>query len=302
MTQLPTQPIIGFIGLGNMGGRMARCLVQAGHTVLGYDTRIELNDAAGSQPTSSVGELAARADVILMSLPESKIVEAVVLGEAGVLHHSKPGQILVDLSTSAPSSTRELSKEAATRGVAFIDAGISGGAAAADKGALTLMVGGDDEQLSAVRPILETFSSKIFHCGDVGTGHTAKLLNNFLNAIALSATSEVMVAATKAGLDRQVLLEVLNASSGVNFATTNRFPSIVRGDYLEGGLTNALMLKDVLAYVALTSELGVATPNSAGPLASFGIANQLGYATTISNHVVDALGDISGGVRIQATA
>ena len=160
------------------------------------------------------------------------------------------------------------------------------------------MVGGPAETLDSVTPVLDAFSSKVFHCGPVGAGHTAKLLNNFLNAISLSATAEVMVAGKKAGLDLAVLLEVFNSSSGVNFATLNRFPSIIRGDYLEGGLTNALMMKDVLAYVDLTTELGVASPNSAAPLAAFGLANQLGYTERISNTVVDAIGDISGHVRL----
>src|SRR5690606_19200623 len=128
-------------------------------------------------------------------------------------------------------------------------------------------------------------------------GHTVKLLNNFLNAIALSATAEVMVAAKKAGLDLEVVLAVLNASSGVNFATMHRFPKIIHGDYLRGGLTNTLMLKDVNLYVQLVTRLGVANLHAAGPMASFGLARALGYADKISNTVVDAIGDLSGGVR-----
>ena len=131
-----------------------------------------------------------------------------------------------------------------------------------------------------------------------GAGHTTKLLNNFLNAIALSATAEVMVAAKAAGLDLATVLDVLNASSGVNFATLNRFPSIIAGDYLTGGLSNTLMLKDVTLYVELLGQLGVPSLNAAGPVASFGLARSLGYADLISNTVVDAIGDISGGIRL----
>jgi 3-hydroxyisobutyrate dehydrogenase-like beta-hydroxyacid dehydrogenase len=146
--------------------------------------------------------------------------------------------------------------------------------------------------------VLDLFSAQVFHCGPSGTGHTVKLLNNFLNAVALSATAEVMVAGKKAGLDLEVLLAVLNASSGVNFATLNRFPKIIHGDYLKGGLTNTLMLKDVNLYVELAARLGVASLNAAGPVASFGMARALGYADEISNTVVDAIGDLSGGVRL----
>ncbi|QZS56840.1 NAD(P)-dependent oxidoreductase [Rhodococcus opacus] len=289
---------VGFIGLGNMGGRMARCVTSANERVLGFDTRTDGVRDAGAVVASSVGEVVQNSDIILLSLPESKIVESVVLGDDGILANARPGQILVDLSTSAPESTRRLHQQLHSKGVRFVDAGISGGAAAAESGTLALMVGGDPETIAEVTPTLEHFSKKIFHCGAVGSGHTAKLLNNFLNAISLSATAEVMVAARKAGLDLEVLLDVLNNSSGVNFATLNRFPRIIHGDYLEGGLTNSLMMKDVLAYVELVAGLGVASPNSAAPLASFGLAKQLGYSDRISNTVVDAIGDVSGNVRL----
>src|SRR5690606_20332341 len=131
-----------------------------------------------------------------------------------------------------------------------------------------------------------------------GAGHVTKLLNNFLNAISLSATSEVMVAGRKAGLDLEQLLEVINKSSGMTWASVNRFPKMIKGDYLKGGLTSALMLKDVTLYLELLGQLGVASLNGSAPVASFGLANQLGYRDEISNSVVDAIGDVSGGVRI----
>lgn len=292
---------IGVAGLGNMGGRMAACVVRAGREVLGFDVRAENVAASGAKAAGSVGEVADGSDILLLSLPDSRVVEAVVLGDDGVLAHARPGQIIVDLSTAAPDSTTRIHGLLAERGAAYLDAGISGGAAAAEKGALTLMVGGEAEVLDRARPVLDLFSATVFHCGPSGAGHTVKLLNNFLNAIALSATAEVMVAGKKAGLDLEVLLAVLNASSGVNFATLNRFPKIIHGDYLKGGLTNTLMLKDVNLYVELVARLGVASPNSAGPLASFGLARALGYADEISNTVVDALGDLSGGVRLHTT-
>ncbi|WP_213451888.1 NAD(P)-dependent oxidoreductase [Rhizomonospora bruguierae] len=289
---------IGFVGLGNMGGRIAACIVRAGREVLGYDVRPENIAAAGARAARSVGEVTDGSDLLLLSLPDSRVVEAVVLGDDGVLAHARPEQIVVDLSTAAPESTTGLHRLLAERGAAYLDAGISGGAAAAEKAALTLMVGGDATALDRARPALDLFSANIFHCGPSGAGHTVKLLNNFLNAIALSATAEVMVAGKKSGLDLETLLAVLNASSGVNFATLNRFPKIIQGDYLKGGLTNTLMLKDVNLYVELVARLGVVSPNSAGPLASFGLARALGYADEISNTVVDALGDLSGGVRL----
>jgi len=149
--------------------------------------------------------------------------------------------------------------------------------------------------------VFEPFSNKVVHMGDSGAGHTAKLLNNFLNAVSLAATAEVMVAGKKAGLDLHKLLDVFNSSSGVNFATLNRFPYIVDGNYLEGGLTSKLMTKDILLYVDCARELGVASLNASGPLASFGLATALGYGEQISNRVVDAIGDVSGGVRLHSS-
>ena len=289
---------IGFIGLGNMGGRMTRRIVDSGREVIGFDAKTENIALAGAAAGESVADVTRRSDLLLLSLPDSHVVEAVVLGPDGVLANARPGTVIVDLSTSAPASTRGIHAQMLAKNVAYVDAGISGGAAGAEAGTLTLMVGGDAAALETARETLSTFATNIYHVGESGAGHTTKLLNNFLNAIALSATAEVMVAGKKAGLDLAVLLEVFNKSSGVNFATINRFPKIITGDYLKGGLTNTLMMKDVVLYTELTAELGVANLNAAGPLASFGLAKALGYADEISNTVVDAIGDISGGVRL----
>jgi 3-hydroxyisobutyrate dehydrogenase len=293
-----TSESIGFIGLGNMGGRMSKCIVRNGQSVLGFDTNPEMILSADAHSANSVAEVVRLCDIVLLSLPDSKVVEAVVLGNEGVLANVRAGQIIVDLSTAAPESTRKISSLLKTKGASYLDAGVSGGAAAADAGTLTLMVGGEEEILAQVQPVLNNFATNTYYVGASGAGHTTKLLNNFLNAVALASTAEIMVAAMKANLNLEVLLEVLNKSSGINFATLNRFPKIIKGDYLKGGLTNTLMMKDVVLYTELASQLGIASLNAAGPLASFGLANALGYANEISNKVVDAIGDVSGGVRL----
>jgi 3-hydroxyisobutyrate dehydrogenase len=289
---------VGFIGLGNMGGRITRRIAAAGSQVLGYDVRTDIIAPTRARPAASVAEVVQACDVVLLSLPDSKVVESVAYGEGGMIAHARPGQVIVDLSTAAPDSTRRICGLLAEAGAQYLDAGISGGAAAAESGQLTLMVGGDPAALARVRPVLDAFSANIFYCGISGSGHVTKLLNNFLNAVSLAATAEVMVAGRQAGLDLATLLDVLNTSTGVNFATRNRFPKIIKGDYLKGGLSNTLMLKDVTLYVELLGRLGVPSMNSAGPLASFGLARALGYADEISNTVVDAIGDIAGGVRV----
>jgi 3-hydroxyisobutyrate dehydrogenase len=285
---------VGFIGLGNMGGRIARRLVDGGEDVLGHD--VDPARAAGVEVAASPSEVAANADVVLLSLPDSSIVEAVV----DALHDAtRAGQVIVDLSTAAPSSTRAIHERLAAREVAYVDAGISGGAAAAEKGTLTIMAGGEADALARVRPILAHFAEHVHHMGPSGSGHVAKLINNFLNGVSLAATAEAMVAARKAGLNLRQLLEVVNTSSGVNFATLNRFPRIVEGDYLEGGLTSNLMAKDLMLYLDLARELEMTSIEGPPCLAAFHLAAALGYGDQISNRVVDAIGDIAGGVRIQ---
>jgi len=291
---------IGFVGLGNMGGRIARRLVDAGFVVLGSDAVPGRAEACGAQAARSLAEVAEQSEIVLMSLPDSHEVEAVVEGKEGLLRYAKAGQIYVDLSTASVNSTQRISQRFADLGASYIDAGISGGAAAAEKGTLTLMVGGNETVVDSLKEVFAPFSTKVAYMGASGAGHTTKLLNNFLNAVSLAASAEVMVAGKKAGLDLHLLLDVLNSSSGVNFATLNRFPRIVDGDYLEGGLTGKLMTKDVVLYVDLIRELGVVSLNAAGPMASFGLGTALGYGDLISNRVVDAIGDVSGGVRLKS--
>jgi 3-hydroxyisobutyrate dehydrogenase len=290
---------IGVVGVGNMGGRISRRLLDSGCALAGYDIDPERLDALGVPGAPTLGALVRESDVLLFSLPDSRVIESVVYGEDGVLANCRSGQIAIDLSTASPRSSVAIHAALQARGVEFIDAGVSGGASAAEKGTLSIMAGGSREALEKTRWLLERFSAQIYHMGPSGTGHVAKVLNNFLNGVSLAATAEVMVAARKAGLDLEQLLEVLNSSSGVNFATLHRFPSIVRGDYLEGGLTGELMAKDIMLYVDLTQELAVPTLNAEGCLATFRVASALGYGDQISNRVVDALGDLAGGIRLQ---
>ena len=282
-----------------MGSRIAKRLLDAGEEIVGYDRDEARQDAAGIPFASSPGSLVSDVDVVLLSLPDSPVIESVVLGEEGLVSHSHSGQIVVDLSTASPESSVRIHDELAAYGVEFLDAGISGGAKAAEAGKLTLMVGGSAEALEKVRPVLDHFSSNVFHMGSTGSGHVAKLLNNFLNGVSLAATAEVMVAARKFGLNLATFLDVLNNSSGVNFATLNRFPSIIRGDYLEGGLTCQLMAKDLKLYLDFIARLGVPSFNGPACLATFEVVNALGYEEEISNRVVDGLGDLAGGIRLQ---
>jgi 3-hydroxyisobutyrate dehydrogenase len=286
------------VGTGNMGGRMAARLVTAGYDVRALDADPARAAATGATAAGSLAEVAAGCGIILLSLPDSTVIEGVVRGSGGLLANARAGQVIVDLSTADPASTRVLHDELAARGTRYLDAGISGGAAAAEKGTLVLMVGGDAAALAAVQPVLDVISASVHHMGASGSGHVAKVLNNFLNGVTLAATAEVMVAGQKAGLDLAQLLDVINSSSGVSFASLNRFPHIIRGDYLEGGLTGTLMAKDIRLYLTLAENLQIATLVGPATLTAFQVSNALGYADMISNRVVDAYGDLAGGVRV----
>jgi 3-hydroxyisobutyrate dehydrogenase len=289
---------VGMVGVGNMGGRISRRMVRAGYPVRAVDADPAQIPACGAEPAADLAGLSAACEVIMLSLPDSTVIESVIRGAGGLLDNAREGQVIVDLSTADPASTRALHADLAARGARYLDAGISGGAAGAENGSLTLMVGGDAAALETVRPILGTFSAHVHHMGASGTGHTTKVLNNFLNAVTLAATAEVMVAGRKAGLDLAQLLEVINTSTGVSFASLNRFPHIIKGDYLEGGLTGRLMAKDMRLYLSLAEELGVPTLVGPGTLTAFQVSNALGYADVISNRIADAYGDLAGGVRV----
>lgn len=294
----PERGPAGMVGVGNMGGRITRRMTRAGYRVIAVDADPGRVPGCGAETAASLAALAAACDVILLSLPDSTVIESVVSGPDGLLAGARDGQVIVDLSTADPASTRSLHRELAGRGARYLDAGISGGAAGAEQGSLTLMVGGDAAALEQVRPILATFSAHVHHLGASGAGHTAKVLNNFLNAVTLAATAEVMVAGRKTGLDLAQLLDVINTSTGVSFASLHRFPHVIRGDYLSGGLTGRLMAKDVRLYLALAADLGLPTLVGPGALTAFEVSNALGYADVISNHIADAYGDLAGGVRV----
>jgi len=300
MPQIHATPLrAAMIGLGNMGGRIARRIRDAGHPIAGYDRSASACERSGIVAAPSLAQAVRGADAVFLSLPDSTVIERVVHDPGGLLESVTAGQTVIDLSTASPASSIAIHAALGERGVPFIDAGISGGAAGAERGTLAVMAGGSEAALRRVQPLLDAFSARTYHMGRPGSGHATKVLNNFLNAISLAATAEVMVAARLAELDLERVLEVLNHSTGVNFATTNRFPSIIEGDYLEGGLTSELMAKDVRLYLRLLAELGVTSLAGPSCLGAFDLATALGYGGQISNRVVDAIGDIAGGVRLQ---
>jgi 3-hydroxyisobutyrate dehydrogenase-like beta-hydroxyacid dehydrogenase len=291
---------VALVGLGNMGGRMGRRLVDAGHEVHGYDVRGERAAELGFTPAASPAAAVRTADVVLLSLPSDAAIVEAMTGVDGVLDALTAGQIAVDLSTASPALARRWAPACAQRGAAFVDCGISGGPGGAEAGTLTLMVGGDAAVIDRLSDVFEVIGGAVFRCGGTGAGHTAKIVNNFLNGVNLAASAEAMVVGVKGGMDPRLLVDVIRASTGTNWVMENRMPRIVEGDYVPGGLTSALMAKDLDLYLGLASGADATTLMGSACRGAFAVAMATGYRDQTSTHIVDALGDLAGGVRVQA--
>ena len=252
--------VVGFIGLGRMGSVMAERLAGAGWTLQVHDVDtgaaerlVGLGDVEVQPSARAVAE---HADVVVLMLPNSDAVEAVLV-EAGALDALAPGKVVVDMGSSEPMRTRRLAAEAIGNGVTVMDAPVSGGVRAATAGTLTIMVGGDATTVARVRPILDELGSRVVHVGDAGAGHAVKALNNLMSATHLLATSEAMRTAEAFGLDLAVVLDVVNTSSGRSGSTENKWPNFVLPGTYDSGFALDLMVKDMAIAVALADAAGV---------------------------------------------
>ena len=252
---------IGFIGLGNMGSHMARRLLEAGHRVVVYDTRQEaIGDLAalGAVAARSPAEVADAAETVMASLPTPDVVLKVATGPDGVIE-GKRVRRFVDLSTTGAVMAQRIFKLLAARGSVQIDSPVSGGVRGAEKGTLAVMASGPLAEIAAIEPALAVIG-KIFILGErPGAGQTMKLVNNVLSATAMTATSEAMVTGMKAGLDPRLMLDVINAGTGRNTATEDKFAKAVLTGTFDLGFTAGLMMKDVNLFLAEREALGVPT-------------------------------------------
>lgn len=250
---------IGFIGLGNMGAPMARRLIEAGHSLVIYDTR---NDAAaplvalGAKLAASPADVADRAETVLASLPEPHIVAKVATGAGGVIEGRRIKRF-VDLSTTGSRVAAEVAAALAARNIVQIDSPVSGGVAGAQKGTLAVMVSGPAAEIAQVKDALAVFGTVFVVGGKPGMAQTMKLANNILSACALAATSEAVVMGVKAGLDPAVMIDVINAGSGRNTASTDKFPKAILPRSFNLGFATALMTKDVRLALDEAKSLGV---------------------------------------------
>jgi 3-hydroxyisobutyrate dehydrogenase-like beta-hydroxyacid dehydrogenase len=257
---------LGFIGLGRMGAPMAGRLMDAGHELVLFDARREASEqleARGAKRLGSPAEVASAAEIVFCSLPTPAIVHHVALASDGVLAGSR-ARVLVDLSTTGPGMAKTVAAGLAARSMTLIDAPVSGGIAGAVNGTLAVMVSGPSQAYGEVEPLLRIFG-KLFYCGEKsGVAQVAKLGNNMIAAAVILLSAEALAMGVKAGLDPKIMCDIINASSGRNSATQDKFPKAVLTRSFDFGFATALSYKDVKLCVDEAEAMGV--PMVAGSL------------------------------------
>lgn len=254
---------VGFIGLGAMGSPLAARLLAAGLAVRGFDlSETARRDfaAAGGQAFAAAEDAVAGSDVVILMLPDSNVVGAVMSQIHGAL---KQGVLVIDMSSSEPLRTRDLAKELGEH-ADLIDAPVSGGVNGAREGKLTIMVGGEPALVERARNLLQHLGT-VKHAGPVGAGHAVKALNNMLSATHLWATSEAVLAGARFGLDPRTMLEIINGSSGRSGSTENKWPNFILPGTFDSGFALRLMLKDMRIAAELARDVGL--PSTLGEAA-----------------------------------
>jgi 2-hydroxy-3-oxopropionate reductase len=255
---------IGFIGLGIMGKPMARNLLKAGYELVVFDVvpeRMEELVQAGAAAGSSSKDVAARSEVIITMLPNSPHVREAVLGRDGVLEGAKPGTILVDMSSIAPLASQQIAARAQEKGVAMLDAPVSGGEPKAVAGTLAIMVGGPRETFEQVKDILGKMGASVTHVGDIGSGNITKLANQIIVALNIAAMSEAMVLATKAGVDPERVFQAIRGGLAGSAVLDAKMPLALKGNF-KPGFRIELHIKDLANALDTAHELGVPVPLS----------------------------------------
>jgi 3-hydroxyisobutyrate dehydrogenase-like beta-hydroxyacid dehydrogenase len=256
---------IGVVGLGNMGFNIAKTLLRHGSDVVGYDIRHEQIDRLielGGTGAPSAQEVAEKAGIVILSLPNSPITEEVVLGERGILSGVGHSLLVIDMGSSVPSSTKMLGARLAEKGARMVDAAVSGGPSSAEAGTLAIIIGGAKEDIDRAMPIFEVLGApeKVTVVGPLGSGHMLKAINNYVYASSLWVSSEAFVVAAKAGLDANIVQKVLSTSSGRNRAVEDNIPNQVLDRSFPPSFALGLLNKDVNTFYAIAKELDVPTP------------------------------------------
>lgn len=253
-----TTSTLGFIGIGSMGKPMAQCLAKSGYRLLVHDANTEaaaaIADTARIVAVDSCAEVAARARVIITMLPTSAIVEQALLGAGGVFEQVQPGAFIIDMSSGVPATTRMLAAKAREKGVDLVDAPVSGGVQRAVTGELSIMYGGSQETFDTLRAILQTMGSSVVRTGEVGTAHAMKALNNLVSAGGFLIGIEALAIGKKFGLAPEMMVDILNASTGMNNSTQKKFKQFVLSGKYNAGFGLDLMVKDLGIALSMDDE------------------------------------------------
>jgi len=265
MNAAPASLRIGFVGMGNMGIPMAACLVNRG-----FDVAVNDIDPAASArfcathkaKALSRAEIARNSDVLILMLPNGKIVRDYLLdgGADAPLQLLAPGSTVIDMSSSAPTGTQEVGRILAERKINFVDAPVSGGVARAKTGQLAIITGGDEKVLQDMQPVFDAMARSVIHVGPLGSGHAMKALNNYVSAMGLLASCEALRVAEQFGIKGERAIEVLNASTGKNNSTEHKLAQFVLSGSYSSGFTLGLMRKDLATALALANEMAVDIP------------------------------------------
>ncbi len=256
---------VTFIGLGTMGAPMALNVLNAGHALTVHNRSREKEAPivkAGAAPAASPAEAARGAEVVITCVSDTPDVEEIILGETGVIHGAAPGTIVVDMSTVSPGATRRIAARLGDKGVHMLDAPVSGGSEGAQKGTLSIMVGGEDADLAKVRPVLETMGKTITHVGPIGSGQLTKAINQIVVAGTYWGVAEGIALGLKAGLDMGKVVQAVGGGAAGSWAMVNRSGNMIENSY-PLGFKLRLHRKDLDIALEVARELGVTLPVTA---------------------------------------
>ena len=287
---------IGFVGLGAMGKPMAVNLLKAGYSVLAFDINQNIVDEIAKQGAvacKSGGEVAEVADIMITSLPNAGIVEAVMVGSEGIFNLCKEGAIIIDMSSVSPSSTLKMAALAKPLGIDYVDAPVSGGTKGAEAGTLTIMVGADDAVFEKIKPILEVIGSDIYHVGATGTGDAVKIVNNLMLGCNMATLAEALILGVKCGLKVETMQQIISKSSGRSYALESKGKNfILKGNFAPGFAVD-LQYKDLELAVSAAKSMSVPLPMGTLAQQFFEIAKAKGWGREDISSIIKFFEEIS---------
>ena len=280
---------VGFIGVGNMGGPMCRNIIRnTNHEVIVFDLSPEAVQQctdAGASAGTSIADVAARCDVVITSLPVPRIVEEVALGVGGIAENARPGTVFIDLSTNSPATAKRVADGMKAKGIAMLEAPVSGGTARAKDGTIVIMVGGDAAVFESQLPLLKSFSGEVIHLGEIGFGSTAKLINNMLAFCNAAAAAEALMIGKRSGIDLKKLDAVIRNASGMSSSYVNLATKAFAGAFAPSFALD-LAHKDLRLALEMADELGVPGMIAPQVMNLMRMARGMGFGSSDSSSVI----------------